>query len=635
MIGKQLKDRYDIIEEIGTGGMATVYLAYCNYLKRNVAIKVLHSSQLKDQDDILISEAKAIARVSHANIVQVYDIFDEGGKTFIVMEYIKGITLKDKISRVAPLPEDEIITVGSKLASALSNAHSNGVIHRDIKPENIIIDTNGEPKLTDFGIAHVSNEFTIVRSDQIFGSLRYSSPEQLKGNIVDERSDIYSLGVVLYEMATGTMPFPDESPVTAAFRKLKEPLPAVTALNPRISKELERIILTATAIDPAARFHSMLEFYSSLQKIKELPVIVPRYVKKNDTASTTTNGNQYDDRSHRPLWFGMLFGLLATAILLVMALGNQASKVADVRIPDVTGQVYQSAMKTLNAKGLYAEIVKLENSSTIPSGTVITQAEKAETLIKHGETVHLTVSKGVGQIPVPDFIYLNEEEARKLAGNFELKLVITRENHESAMVDKVFEQSILRGEMVDPGTEITVKISDGPSDQMTIVPDVEGFSLAQATTILSNSKLYPEVTEQFSDVVEQGKVIRQTPQAGETILEDAKVNLILSKGRQNPPTTEPVKPPVTPPPTTDPETSEPVLMIQMKLSIPYTDIIGETFSVRVTYAMDGQVTEAYSDTDKKHPDLTAYETLVALPKGSSWAVYINNNTRPTQTGTVQ
>ncbi|HHT21207.1 MAG TPA: PASTA domain-containing protein, partial [Tissierellia bacterium] len=554
MIGKKLKDRYDVLEMIGSGGMATVYLAYCNYLKRNVAIKVLTNVSQDEEEDPLSFEAKAIARVSHTNIVSVYDMFEEDGKTFIVMEYVKGDTLKDHIHRSAPLDEREIITLSTKLASALNAAHTSGVIHRDIKPENIILDPNGEPKLTDFGIAHVSNEGTIVRSDQIFGSLRYASPEQLKGNIVDERSDIYSLGVVLYEMATGKMPFPDESPVTAAFRKLKEPLPAVSVLNPRISPELEKIILKATNIEPSQRYHSMLEFFMALQKLNETAAVMPAqqpapYISSNNYKNRTVVNSKTErhigpppteSRSLMPLWMGLLLGVIVSGIILVMSLGTAAANPADISVPDLSdGITYEQAKERLNALGLYAEVEQALYHDTLAKGYVISQREAPGSLARHKDIIHLSVSRGQEPTGMPDFIHLTKQQAIERAAGLPITLRFEEVFDSDVLKGLVFEQSIPKDSRIEPGSTLILKMSKGSEDRKVKVPDLSGLSEDEADQYLREAKLRMETTERYSDTVEEGHVISHRPSADTEVNEDSIVDVVISRGRQIKQTTVP------------------------------------------------------------------------------------------------
>ena len=765
MIGKKLKDRYDILEMIGSGGMATVYLAYCNYLKRNVAIKVLTNVSHDDEEDPLSFEAKAIARVSHTNIVQVYDMFEEDGKTFIVMEYIKGETLKDHIHRSAPLEEREIVNLATKLASGLNAAHTSGVIHRDIKPENIILDPNGEPKITDFGIAHVSNEGTIVRSDQIFGSLRYASPEQLKGNIVDERSDIYSLGVVLYEMATGKMPFPDESPVTAAFRKLKEPLPAVSVLNPRISPDLEKIILKATNIEPAQRYHSMLEFFMALQKLTETPTTVSlqqptTYTSQNNykhrgVVNSKTERHvapvQDNSRSLMPLWMGLLLGAIVSAIILVMNLGSAAANPASITIPDVTDSItYEQAKEQLNELGLYAEVESAIYHDTIAKGYVISQKEAPGTMARHKDIIHLTVSRGQEPSGMPDFINLTKQQAIERAAGLPITLefeevfdpevrkglvleqsaikdsriepgmtvlltiskgsenvmvkvpVLTGETEEEA--DRILREANLRmetsqrnsdtvpeGQVISQrpsaGTEVKedsivdVVISLGPKIKRTKVPDVTGILHADAIAALRNVKLQNSFTEEYSDTVAEGLVISQSPVQDTEVDEDTVVNLVISLGPET----------VSVPSVTNliqseastilsnaglkmtytesfsdtvamgyvisqspgvgasvgkgstvsvviskgPEDAEEIVYKELKIVVPYSDIPTDTFTVSMAYELDGERTESKVIEATKDPNGTEYTTIVSMPVGSTWYLYINDRKSPLQQGTIQ
>lgn len=593
MIGKKLKDRYDVLETIGSGGMATVYLAYCNYLKRNVAIKVLTNVNHDDGEDPLTFEAKAIARVSHTNIVSVYDMFEDEGKTFIVMEYVKGHTLKDYIHTSAPLDEREIIGLAIKLASALNAAHTSGVIHRDIKPENIILDPNGEPKITDFGIAHVSNEGTIVRSDQIFGSLRYASPEQLKGNVVDERSDIYSLGIVLYEMATGRMPFPDESPVTAAFRKLKEPLPAVSVLNPKISRELEQVILKATAIEPAQRYFSMLEFYLALQKLTEnqtAPVVYPTAPVKqpyktnpvvvNSKTERHVAVEEEPSRSLMPLWMGLLLGVIVSAIILVMSLGSSGAGSATIKVPDVSlTKTYEQAMEELNKLGLYAEVESAVFHDTIAKGYVISQKEQPGSLAKPKDIIHLTVSRGQDLGGMPDFVNLTKQDAIERAAKANIHLKFEEAFDDEVRKDVIISQSIVKDTKYDPGTTVTLTVSKGPETKKVDVPKVTGETKRRALELIEEAELRAEATERFSDTVAEGLVISQSPSAGTEVKTDSIVDIIISKGPETKKTQVPNVVGVT-------FAQANTALRNLKLQMDFTEVFSDTVAADVVISQD-------------------------------------------------
>lgn len=593
MIGKKLKDRYDVLETIGSGGMATVYLAYCNYLKRNVAIKVLTNVNHDDGEDPLTFEAKAIARVSHTNIVSVYDMFEDEGKTFIVMEYVKGHTLKDYIHTSAPLDEREIIGLAIKLASALNAAHTSGVIHRDIKPENIILDPNGEPKITDFGIAHVSNEGTIVRSDQIFGSLRYASPEQLKGNVVDERSDIYSLGIVLYEMATGRMPFPDESPVTAAFRKLKEPLPAVSVLNPKISRELEQVILKATAIEPAQRYFSMLEFYLALQKLTEnqtAPVVYPTAPVKqpyktnpvvvNSKTERHVAVEEEPSRSLMPLWMGLLLGVIVSAIILVMSLGSSGAGSATIKVPDVSlTKTYEQAMEELNKLGLYAEVESAVFHDTIAKGYVISQKEQPGSLAKPKDIIHLTVSRGQDLGGMPDFVNLTKQDAIERAAKANIHLKFEEAFDDEVRKDVIISQSIVKDTKYDPGTTVTLTVSKGPETKKVDVPKVTGETKRRALELIEEAELRAEATERFSDTVAEGLVISQSPSAGTEVKTDSIVDIIISKGPETKKTQVPNVVGVT-------FAQANTALRNLKLQMDFTEVFSDTVAADIVISQD-------------------------------------------------
>ncbi|WP_459128727.1 protein kinase domain-containing protein [Guggenheimella bovis] len=621
MVGTILHDRYEIINEIGTGGMATVYLAYCRVLKRKVAIKVLNTFEENGRENLLIYEAKAIARVNHPNIVQVYDIFEDDEKTYIVMEYVSGITLKELLRQQAPLPEEDLIEYSQKLAQALAHAHQNGVIHRDIKPENIIIDRNHEPKITDFGIAHVSNENTIIRSDQVFGSLRYASPEQLKGNVIDERSDIYSLGVVMYEMATASMPFPDESPVTAAFRKLKEPLPNVLTLNPHLSERVSRVILRATAIDPQERYRSMGEIYNDLKDQKE-PVTKARYTSTKTPPTPTYREERMPRQkktSLRPLFMGMLVAFILSAIILLAALGMKEPTKPDLNAPNVQNMSVKDAKVLLNKEGFLAAVISTESSKDVPRGSII----RYEVVpYKEGEKprVNLIVSSGKNQAEIPSFINLTKNEAIELASKKGLRIEWQEAFDDHVELDHVIRQSIDIGELVEPETSIELTVSKGKEILMVKVPYLINETFIIAKTKLESVKLETGSVEyEYSNDIAEGNVMKQSVEADTELEEGSKIDLVISKGKEKKDTPTEPKPPVV-------QTNEPgeIEMRLMAVTLDTTYVQKDSFLVTAEYITDGKTVQVYSKNHKKSEQTIQFN--IEGPRGAAWKVRIDGKT---------
>ncbi|NLY72091.1 MAG: Stk1 family PASTA domain-containing Ser/Thr kinase [Tissierellia bacterium] len=538
MIGNILKGRYEIIDELGMGGMGIVYLAYCSYLKRHVAIKVLLQDN-QGKEESLLQEAKAAARLSHGNIVQIYDIFEEDNKTYIVMEYVRGKTLRQLISNQegTPFTEKRALELGLKLASALHHAHLNGVIHRDIKPDNIMIDQDGEPKITDFGIARVSNEATIVHTDEILGSLRYSSPEQLKGSVVDERADIFSLGIVLYEMLTGTMPFPDDSPVTAAFKKLKESIPRVTQVNPEVSLQAEAIVHKATSLDPEMRYRNMSEFYYAISQalespktyfkkplVNNSPLVSPKEpmaeIKKKEVTKKSS-GNVF-------IILGLLLALITVVLIGVPLLkGGQVEK--EIDLPHFYGLSLKEAQKLLDRHKLLG-VVNEAISSEKEVGTILAQSPEAGDRVEIGSTVYFTVSQGQEQILVPSLLGLDLDGAASLLRSKGLDIgTVKKGYHETVEKGLVIKQEIEADILVVPGTSVDITISDGPEEIETTVPRFVGYQLSVAVERAQLSSIILSVQETHYNAP-VGEVVAQSIEENSKVKKDTTVTITVSLG---------------------------------------------------------------------------------------------------------
>ncbi len=565
MIDSVLQDRYRILKEVGNGGMATVYLAYCSQLRRNVAIKKLKGKE-NVRSEALLDEAAAIAQLNHKNIVQVYDSFEEDGQRYIVMEYVEGPTLKDFLrSLPQPLKEKEIVAIGIKLAGALQHAHSNGVIHRDVKPDNIMLTSEYEPKLTDFGIAKVTSDSTLVKNDEVMGSLRYAAPEQLKGIHMDARSDIFSLGVVLYELATGEVPFSQDSPVTAAFRKLKEPIRPVREKNPAISSRLEHIILRATSIEPMKRYSSMLAMRRDLEGVyKMLSGERPVSYRSQDPPTPVIVAEE-DRRPTSVVFYVILGVLLASITALAIFVPKFQERMAQPMTPApyVVGMPYQDAMTILNDSKIEAVIIQARFSSEYPKGYVLDQSVAKDTMLRVSSRVELIVSKGNEMVKVPDLLLLTAQQAQAKLEEESLKLgSVTEEFDSEVPKDRVVSQSIGEGEDVAPDTTVDIVISKGEEPVKLIVPDVVGKEINEATQMLNEANIpIRGINHEYSDTVEELRIIRQSLPPTQEVPDGSGIYLVVSRGKEvieeepvppveepKPPVEEPEPPADTPPP---------------------------------------------------------------------------------------
>lgn len=632
MIGKIYKDRYEIIEEIGNGGMATVYLAYCRLLKRNVAIKVLHNEVEESEEDLLNREAKAIARVSHGNIVQIYDIFEEGNKTFIVMEYVKGRTLKDVIKeRQAPAEEADIITLGKKLSGALFHAHSNGVIHQDIKPDNIIIDKDNEPKITDFGIAHVTTETEGVKRDQIFASLRYASPEQLKGQDIDVRSDIFSLGMLLYEMASGTIPFPDDSPASAAYKKIKEPIGSVRNINPKISKSLDQVIQKSLCIDPDDRYDDMMEFQQALRSVpvrmddSTEPIVAvsqrkPVYGKRvQQVKEEKTRGVSWP-----MIMYGAITALIISAIVLVAVISNMLEPNM-VRVPNITGMQYEEAKEELNKVGLYAVISAIEFHETIEHGIVISQMEDHGRQLREGSEIHFVVSKGSGTVEVPNLVGMTNAEAQELLSPYNITLRVTEQFSEDVPEGQIIRQFPDPGERIALGSEMAITVSMGRDVEMVKVPSVVGEPFDVATRTLNAAGIIiNDITREYSDEVERDRVIEQSLEVDSEVEKDTPIDLVISRGPE--PVATPEVPETTEPPAPQPEppaeTSEGPRISTLTGTITPRESYSDPYTIIVNIIHPDESNEVVYESTHSHSEGSVHLS-VNVPHGVDYFVIVD------------
>lgn len=551
MIGFMLNNRYKILDKLGDGGMAVVYKAEDTVLSRKVSIKMMKES-LRDQEDLLEKfekEAKAVASLSHPHIVNVYDVGHVDDFRYIVMEYIDGKTLKEHIEEKGKFSEQEVIRYSMQIADALDHAHISGVIHRDVKPQNILIDTSGNAKVTDFGIAIMNTTNTIISEKEMIGSVHYSSPEQIKGRLVDNRTDIYSLGILMFEMATGTLPFNDESPMTVAYRQVEEEIPKLTKLNKDISEGLESIIKKAVQKDRGNRYASMDELARDLRMIMIDPkIIVP---SNNDYSKTSVLPNVFDEifdsEEHRSFkeqsseggefskrFFAVFMALLLSMLTLsyygYSVLADKLSS-RSISVPNVEGLHYEDAVETLNDHSFYAEISSLEFNQLVEKGKVITQSKRPGIELKEGYTIRLIVSKGKEMIEVPDVRDVTLNEARVILENAKLQLGTTELVESELPKDHVISQVPLENTEVSLGTAINLVVSKGMEDKKVVMPDLTGKTYLEVLEITNALDLVVgSLDYDYSDSVEKDKVMTQSVSEGSEINKGSTVEIVISMG---------------------------------------------------------------------------------------------------------
>lgn len=574
-----LSNRYEIKELIGVGGMAKVYLAKDTLLQRDVAVKVLKDQYVEDEEFVkkFSNEARSVAKLSHVNIVSVYDIGEdllEGKKiNYMVMEYVKGRTLKALIDEEGPLSNEDIIDYSTQIAQALNHAHENGVIHRDIKPQNMLVNEYGLLKVTDFGIARVATNATITYTNSILGTVHYISPEQAKGKIVDAKSDLYSLGVVMYEMATGKVPFDADNSVGIAVMHIQDEPTRPKELNPDLSDHLDKIIMKLLRKDPTERFSSAEDLIEALddptreiiedydldnQETAKIPGLDKSYFDREDDTSDldrTRVINRADDTKTavyvtptedeeeeapskktkkkkkskiRPLSF------VAIILVALVIFFTRPNKKDLVPIPAVIGLSEEDAIKELEDKGLKGEVAGSEESDS-PEGTVIDQNPSARTEVKKDTTVKLTISKG-REIEVPDFSDLSLAEAEEKLQELGLKLGKTKsEFSDTVAKDVIISQDPSPGKKVEPGSEVSFTISNGKDEsvQMIEVQNFTGMNKDDAiATAQQQGLVVGKITEEKSETVDKGIVMGQTISAGTQVAINSTIDFVVSGGHE-------------------------------------------------------------------------------------------------------
>ena len=549
MIGKLLGGRYEIIEKIGGGGMALVYKARCRLLDRYVAIKVLREEFTSDEEFIrkFRRESQAAAKLSHPNIVSIYDVGVEGDIYYIVMEYIKGKTLKEVIREKGKLSFEETVDYSIQIAEALAHAHANHIVHRDIKPHNIMITEDGRVKVTDFGIARAATSSTVTNTNNVLGSVHYFSPEQAKGGYTDEKSDIYSLGIVMYEMITGRVPFEGESPISVALKHVQEEIVPPSHIDPTINKNLEKIIMKCVRKDQVERYKSANELLVDLKRIKnnwdddmvgeddvslDSPTRIIPVVKeespKNMKKKKKRNGN------NRVVFFAIL-----AAFLLVSAMAFGFWQFKDkflsttVKVPDVRGLQEDKAKEMIEAEGLKFSVKSRIFNSEFEEGDVISQSENPGDTVKKGYPIEVVVSKGSKLVKVPNFKDEDISNVDSLLSENGLKDGGAEYEFDEEIPENIIiSQDPEAYSEVPEGTKVHFVVSKGPKVKNVIMPKLVGKTLEEALQIIKEKGLTKgEVVPQPSDEVEEGRVIWQSYEQGNEIEEGTAVDLYVSSGK--------------------------------------------------------------------------------------------------------
>ena len=591
--GVFLGKRYEILGRVGSGGMADVYKGKDHKLNRYVAIKVLKSDYRSDQVFIqkFLSEAQAAAGLMHPNVVNVYDVGQDRGLYYMVMELVEGITLKDYIQKKGKLSAKETISISIQMVTGIQAAHNRHIIHRDIKPQNIIISKEGKVKVTDFGIARATTSTQTI-SASVMGSVHYTSPEQARGGRVDEKSDIYSAGITMYEMITGHVPFDGDSTVSVALKHLQEEIVSPSKEVPGIPYSLECIIMKCTQKNPERRYHDceslLLDLKRSLvdpdgdfvitgsvaaaapdsdrtvvMSTEELEQLQnQRYDDEDDEYDDDYDEDEYDDEDEEDdddyqeerrkkkdvnpdtkkiMRILLIVAGVIVALLVIFLVGNAvgvfsgpgitATTEKQVDVPDVRGMTEDEARDELNDKNLGMRVSGREASDEYDEGEIISQDPGDGEKVDEHTTIEVVVSTGpeTKMVQVPNVVDAKEADAEKEIED--AGLIVKKEFEASDDVDagRVISVSPDAGTEVEEGSEVTIVVSTGPETKMVAVPKLVGREAADAEAALTSAGLVGSVTEQYSDEP-AGQVISQSPLEGEQVEEGSTVSYVVSLG---------------------------------------------------------------------------------------------------------
>ncbi len=555
MIGRIIDNRYKILEKIGIGGMASVYRAQDILLDRVVAIKILHTDFASDHEFVarFKHEAQTAAKLSHPNIVNIYDVGCDDGLHYIVMEYVQGITLKEYIEKAGHLTIDMSVKIAIEIAEALEQAHLNGLVHCDIKPHNILVTSAGRIKVADFGIAKAVNAESFTKDTSVLGSVHYFSPEQASGKKVDARTDLYSLGIVLYEMLTGVLPFQGETPVSVALKHVQDDFPPPSKYNPAIPSLLEGCIVKALSKNPDDRFQTATEMISELRlsqgfvstKIPKIvkndftTQIVPRIQpkRKKETFSEKLLA-VLSSRSQKSIIIGMAVIFLIAFLWAFFSYGNFWST-KEIEVPNLIGKQVELAKHILEREDLDVSVSEVA-STEVPIGQIINQSPAAGNMVKARRTIHLTVSKGSGGILlVPDLKGLTLEEASEKLSAIGLSIGNILEGEDkNAALDTIISQTPASPKQVNKGDTIDVVVNRKPEHKTTL-PDVTGQTLDQAMKTLQGLEFHSIniVGKDANKPDAQAKIAKQYPAAGTAAAISDKITLEVEYANPGPETT--------------------------------------------------------------------------------------------------
>ena len=537
--GRIIAERYEIIEKIGSGGMSVVYRAKDLKLDRYVTFKVLRAEHLENEAFIrrFIVEARAVASLNHPNIVNVYDVGQEGDINYIVMEFIDGVTLKELIVKKAPFDNVETLGVAIQIASALSHAHKSGIVHRDIKPQNVLVTASGTVKVTDFGIARSINAQTQTISGSTMGSVHYFSPEQAKGGYVDDKSDLYSLGIVMFEMATGALPYDGEESVAVALMHVNDPLPDMVELNPYISKSVESIILRLTQKAAAARYGSADKTLSDLRMAITKPDMIMGLADADEEDADIEDADETEAPAGFLVRFKIELAAIATAIVIIVILIFAVRPLFSrpqtdfVKIPNLVGLTYEAAVERAANARLDTEILEQRYDEDAEAGIVLKQNYAVDGNLEPGDVIGIVISLGPQREVVPNVTNIELSVAESRLSQTSFGFEVEYEYSTDTAFGIIISQEPAAETLAVPGEKIVLTVSRGTKLEQVIVPDLIGLTEAQAKNRLTEEGLtVGHINTGYSARYAEGLVSLQTTAAGRNVLKGTTVGFVVSLG---------------------------------------------------------------------------------------------------------
>ncbi len=637
LIGKVINERYELQEIIGSGGMATVFKANDRLLSRSVAVKILKDSLKDDQEivDKFSAEGKAAAALSHNNIVSIYDVGHLDGISFIVMEYVEGQTLKEYINRNKPIKWQTACEIAIQIASALNTAHEHGIIHRDIKPHNILITNDFVAKVADFGIASAVSSDTVVAGGSALGSVHYISPEQARGGYVDTTSDLYSLGVVLYEMLTGALPFDGDNAVSIALKKLEEEPISPKVINLDIPQTLDAVVMKAISKEQHIRYKTANEIIDDLKTLlNEDSMHIVSAHKETDSSKNGNWGRKNKKSKFNPVIASVvLVVIIAVSVFLVMTSGNK-----EYIVPNLLDKTLEEALAiiedtefTIDEDGILYEV-----SEEYAEGKIMQQNPGANQSVKKNKKIQLTISSGEteGNISIPSVVDLHYADAKALLESKGLKCQIIEEESSEVELNKVISQSPKKDTKVTEGYTVILHVCTSISENTKVkVPDLRGLTRAQAEKALTAEGLIIGNTSKQISEIDSGLVISQDPAPQKEVDKNTPVDIVISDNSVQAtiittPTHITAQPSqtsqTTPTPSQSEQTSQPTPsateaeMKRKTLTINIPETAGETVHVRVLANGKEIHNQSHAKSDGK------VDIVVQSNKNAEVEVYMDN-----------